>query len=142
MLLIDEQTLMTVLLKDVTFNTQKSMSWMMQGRLGKRQALLPSGYHTESKRLILSCSDSGKFLRFSGQCHKCGQHGYLATHCKTPQSSGKTSFRKTSDHSSTAFTCFFCGKVGYISQSYPTRNNAISEKHVNLSGQRIETYSR
>ncbi|KAJ8951712.1 hypothetical protein NQ318_012562 [Aromia moschata] len=65
----------------------KSMCAMLQGRLGKRPALFPSGHHTGSKRRALSPSRPDEDTYFQGRCNTCGRRGHRANQCRKPRRS-------------------------------------------------------
>lgn len=115
------------------YNTEKpmdakTMCAMLQGRLGKRPALSPSGPHTGSKRRGVSPGPD-----FCGKCNDCGRVGHQARNCRTQRQTA-TFLRENRDHETK--TCFSCGKRGHISPNCPNRSqkgrSEVPEKQVNL----------
>ncbi|CAG9822102.1 unnamed protein product [Phaedon cochleariae] len=111
----------------------KSMCTMLQGRLGKRPALFPSGHHTGSKRQAVSppISDE-KVPTFSGKCHICRRSGHRAVNCTNsatvPQRAKSGDFK---------VTCLKCGMPGHTSPNCPTVNRKTEERKVNICEQEI-----
>ncbi|KAJ8974298.1 hypothetical protein NQ317_009538 [Molorchus minor] len=102
----------------------KGMCTMLQGRLGKRPALFPSGHHTGSKRRVLSPSskrDTNAY--FPGNCHYCGRSGHRASQCKMmsrrPHNSRVDSKANRSNGGTKVINCYTCGKPGHISPDCP-----------------------
>jgi transposase InsO family protein len=116
----------------------KSMCTMLQGRLGKRAALSPSGHHTESKRRALPPSSNKlnheKRVHFPGKCHLCGRIGHRARHCRSRHDSPTTSTARNKQADVNSPTCYTCGKSGHISPNCPSRSKReqVAERHVNI----------
>lgn len=81
---------------------------MLQGKLGKRSALFPSGHHTESKRRLLSTFPKNeKVALFMGKCHKCGRGGHRSSDWRNrinsaTRTSGRNADSKTKNLHGTA----------------------------------------
>ncbi|KAJ8912605.1 hypothetical protein NQ315_000474 [Exocentrus adspersus] len=114
----------------------KSMCAVLQGRLGKRPALFPSGPHTGAKRPAPSPKHE-KTSYFSGKCHNCGRNGHRAIHCRRRRLlTTSTTSPAENRREARAISCYTCGKPDHISPNCPSTSRKskpdIPEKRVSI----------